>query len=91
MTLDKPEFVKVATSLQNFAIQNKSPQNNKDIYLVYGEENIIPPYNENTFKDAFIIRSIDEPSSIMRSEIPGAVYVAPVSSFAILGIKVWTA
>lgn len=90
MTLDIKQFVKIATSLQNFALQNKTKQNEKDIYVVFGNDDVTPEYNSITLADAFILRSNKEPMSMSRGDIPGAVYIAPADSFAHIGLKVWT-
>jgi hypothetical protein len=90
MILDQKIFIKVASSTENFAMQNKSKWDNQDIYIVLGEDNVTPEYTETVLDDAFIIFSNRLPSSIDRGVLVGAVYVAPVQEVAKLGLKVWT-
>lgn len=90
MRLNSKQFVKIATSAQDFALLNKTELNNKRLYVYFGEDNITPPYNETIFVDAFVINSNKDPMSIQRGNIPGAVYVAPVDSYVDIALKVWT-
>ncbi len=90
MRLTEKVFVKVASSTENIALQNKTKQLGHDVYVVAGDDNTVPVYDDATLEDAF---EIIPNNGITRGELPlesGAIYIAPKKDFASIGITVWT-